>query len=139
MPLVSITRFRARAWWFVPMFAFHAQRSIAQIRNANGCMALALLKDRNRVFWTMTLWEDERSMKAYMTSGSHRKGYASPGRLGGRGKHGSLVSGPLRASGLDRSRAPHAGRGTPFETSSPRPTSRRFEFPSALDDIRHVV
>jgi quinol monooxygenase YgiN len=73
MALVSITRFRVRAWWFVPIFAFYAQRSIAQIRNANGCMALALLKDRNRVFWTMTLWEDERSMNAYRTSGSHRK------------------------------------------------------------------
>lgn len=73
MPVVSITRFRARAWWCVPMFAFHAQRSISQIRNADGCMALALLKDKNRVFWTMTIWADERSMKAYITGGSHRK------------------------------------------------------------------
>jgi hypothetical protein len=40
-------------------------------------MALALLKDKNRVFWTMTMWADERSMKAYITSGSHRK--AMPG------------------------------------------------------------
>ena len=77
MPLVSITRFRVRAWWFVPMFAFYAQRSIAQIRNANGCIALALLKDKNRVFWTMTMWKDECSMKAYMTSGAQRK--AMPG------------------------------------------------------------
>ena len=73
MPLVSITRFRARAAWFVPLFMFHAQRSVSQLRNADGCLALALLKDKNRVFWTMTIWVDERSMKAYMTSGSHRK------------------------------------------------------------------
>ena len=59
------------------MFALHAQRSIAQIRNAAGCICLALLKDKNRTFWTMTMWKDERSMRAYMTSGSHRK--AMPG------------------------------------------------------------
>jgi len=29
MPLVSITRFRARAFWFVPMLMHHAQRSIS--------------------------------------------------------------------------------------------------------------
>ncbi len=77
MPLVSITRFRARTLWFAPIFALHAQRSISQIRSANGCIALALLKDKNRAFWTMTMWEDEPSMKAYMTSGPHRK--AMPG------------------------------------------------------------
>ena len=77
MPLVSITRFRARALWFVPMFALHAQRSIAQIREADGCISMALLRDKNRAFWTMTMWADERSMKAYLTSGAHRK--AMPG------------------------------------------------------------
>jgi quinol monooxygenase YgiN len=59
------------------MFAFHAWRSISQIRNAEGCISLALLRDKGRAFWTMTLWTDERSMKAYITSGSHRK--AMPG------------------------------------------------------------
>jgi len=44
MPLVSITRFRARAFWFVPMFIYHAQRSISQIQSARGCISLALLK-----------------------------------------------------------------------------------------------
>jgi quinol monooxygenase YgiN len=78
MPLVSITRFRARAFWFVPiwfvpMFGFHAQRSISQIRGAEGCISLALLRDGSRVFWTMTMWSDERSMKAYLLSGAHRK------------------------------------------------------------------
>jgi hypothetical protein len=33
---------------------------------------MALLKDTNRVFWTMTMWEDEPSMKAYVSSGAHR-------------------------------------------------------------------
>ena len=59
------------------MFAFHAQCSISQVRKASGCISLALLRDKNRAFWTMTMWADERSMRAYMTSGSHRK--AMPG------------------------------------------------------------
>ena len=73
MPLVSITRFRARAFWFVPMLMHHAQRSISQIRSVKGSISPALLKDKNRAFWTMTMWEDEHSMKAYMASGSHRE------------------------------------------------------------------
>lgn len=73
MPLVSITRFRARSIWLVPMFLYHAQRSISQIRTAKGCVSLAVLRDKNRVFWTMTLWEDEYSMKAFMLSGPHRE------------------------------------------------------------------
>ena len=73
MPLVSITRFRARALRFVPMFAFYAQRSISQVRSAEGCISLALLRDKGLAFWTMTMWTDERSMRAYMTSGDHLK------------------------------------------------------------------
>ena len=72
MPLVSVTRFRARALCCVPLLAFYAQRSIAQLRNADGCICLALLKE-GRVFWTMTMWTDERAMKAYLTSGAHLK------------------------------------------------------------------
>jgi hypothetical protein len=45
MPLVSITRFRARAFWFVPMLMHHAQRSISQIRSAKGCISMALLQE----------------------------------------------------------------------------------------------
>jgi quinol monooxygenase YgiN len=70
------------------MFAFHAQRSISQIRNTEGCLALALLKDENHVFWTMTMWADERAMKAFMTSGSHRK--AMP-RLAGWADEASFI------------------------------------------------
>ena len=73
MPLVSIARFRARSIWFVPILMIPAQRSIAQVRNAKGCLSMALLKDKDYAFWTMTTWIDERSMEAYMTSGLHRK------------------------------------------------------------------
>jgi quinol monooxygenase YgiN len=55
------------------MFIFHAQRSIAQIRNAKGCLSVALLRDNDRAFWTMSMWADEHAMKVYVTCGSHRK------------------------------------------------------------------
>ena len=73
MPLVSITRFRARSIWFVPFLMVYSQRSIAQLRKATGCLSMALLQDKNLAFWTMTIWTDETSMKAYITSGPHRK------------------------------------------------------------------
>ncbi len=77
MPLVSITRCRVRSIWFVPIFMIHAQRSIAQVRNAKGCLSMALLKDKDHAFWTMIMWIDERSMKEYMTSGLHREAMPS--------------------------------------------------------------
>jgi quinol monooxygenase YgiN len=52
---------------------YHSQRSISQIRSAKGCISLALLQDKNRAFWTMTMWEDERSMKSFMATGPHRE------------------------------------------------------------------
>lgn len=73
MPLLSITRFRARAFSFVPMFMHHAQRSISQIRSAKGRISLALLKDTTHVFRTTTLCKDVCSMMAYPTIGSHRE------------------------------------------------------------------
>jgi heme-degrading monooxygenase HmoA len=55
------------------MFAYRALRSFAQVRNAGGCISLALLRDKKRAYWTMTMWADKRSMMAYATSGAQRK------------------------------------------------------------------
>ncbi len=40
--IVSVTRFRARSLWSLPLFAFHAHRSIAQLRLAKGYIAGAV-------------------------------------------------------------------------------------------------
>lgn len=70
---VSITRLRLRSWRFFPAFLLQTARTIAQARKSDGFGGRALLRDRQRTFWTMTLWQDEAAMRRFMTSGAHLK------------------------------------------------------------------
>jgi hypothetical protein len=71
--LVSVTRFRLRCLRFLPFFILHTNRTIAQIRKADGFLAGAVRRDADLAFWTMTVWRDEHAMRAYGASGAHRK------------------------------------------------------------------
>lgn len=73
MIFVSLTRLRLRSVRFLPLFAFHAVRTQRQVSNAPGCLKVALLPDRIFTFWTMTAWESEAAMRAYMISGAHKR------------------------------------------------------------------
>jgi hypothetical protein len=73
MIFVSLTRLRIRSFRFVPQFAVHTFRSLQQIRKAPGFHQGALLADRSWTFWTLTAWDSEESMRAFMISGSHKK------------------------------------------------------------------
>ncbi len=73
MSLVSVTRFRLCSIRFVPFFVLHANRTIAQIRKANGFIAGAVQRDAHLAFWTVTVWRDEHAMRAYGASGAHRR------------------------------------------------------------------
>jgi hypothetical protein len=73
MNLVSVTRFRLRSIRFAPFFILHANRTIAQIRKADGFVAGAVQRDAELAFWTLTVWRDEHAMHAYGASGAHRK------------------------------------------------------------------
>lgn len=72
MPLVSITRLRVRSFRFLPVFLIGAIRSARQAKRAPGNLAVTLLSDSRLTFWTRTLWDDERAMRAFMTAGAHR-------------------------------------------------------------------
>lgn len=71
--LVSVTRFRLRSLRFLPFFMLHANRTISQIRRTEGFMAGAVARDADLAFWTLTVWRDEIAMRAYGSSGAHRK------------------------------------------------------------------
>jgi len=71
--LVSVTRFRLRSLRFLPFFMLHANRTIAQIRKADGFVAGAVQRDAELAFWTLTVWRDEHAMRAFGASGAHRK------------------------------------------------------------------
>ncbi len=73
MAFVSLTRLRIRSIRFLPLFGFHAMRSLRQVRGADGFLVGALLQDRSWAFWTMTVWDGEESMRAYMISGDHKR------------------------------------------------------------------
>ena len=71
MPFVSITRLRIRSWWYVPPFLVYAQRSAWQAKTAPANLAVSLLSDRGRIFWTRTIWNDEAAMRSFILSGAH--------------------------------------------------------------------
>jgi heme-degrading monooxygenase HmoA len=68
---VSMTGFRPKGATQLPRFWWHTLRSLAQARRAPGNLQLAM----NRVggyYHTLTIWRDETSMRAFLTSGAHR-------------------------------------------------------------------
>jgi hypothetical protein len=73
VPFVSVTRLRVRSFRYLPVFLIGAFRSARQAKNASGNLAVSLLSDANFTFWTRTLWNDERSMRAFMLAGAHRR------------------------------------------------------------------
>ena len=77
MQFISLTRLRIRSVRFLPGFAVLALRSGRQVRAAAGFLGGSLLADRQWTFWTMTAWEDQQAMRAYMTTGDHRSAMPS--------------------------------------------------------------
>ncbi len=73
MIFVSITRLRIRSVRFMPRFMVHTLLSLRQCKRAPGFQGGSLLPDRRRAFWTMTLWQDQAGMRAFMASGRHLK------------------------------------------------------------------
>lgn len=69
---VSLTRLRIRYRRYLPAFVTQSLRSALQARGASGNIAVSLLADRDRTFWTRSLWSDEAAMRAFMLSGVHR-------------------------------------------------------------------
>lgn len=73
MTFISLTRLRIRSIRFVPLFAIHALRAFNQVKKAPGFQDGALLTDRSWTFWTMTAWDSQESMLAFMTTGAHKQ------------------------------------------------------------------
>jgi hypothetical protein len=72
MSFVSVTRLRIRLARFLPLFAIHTFRSFNQVKKASGFKGGSILADRSWTFWTMTTWDSQESMRAFMTGGAHR-------------------------------------------------------------------
>ena len=70
MPFVSVTRLRSVR--FLPAFAVHNLRTLAQVKAAPGFRGGSPLADRALAFWTLTAWDGRDGMRASMTTESHR-------------------------------------------------------------------
>src|SRR5215471_3553227 len=73
MPFVSITRLRFRSWRYLPAFLIQSFRAARQAKAAAGSLAVSVLRDADRAFWTRTVWRDEAAMCPFMRSGVHRR------------------------------------------------------------------
>lgn len=73
MTFISVTRLRIRSARFLPAFLFDTWQSARQVRRADGYRGGRMLADRRHTYWTMTAWNDAVAMRAYMTSGPHRR------------------------------------------------------------------
>jgi hypothetical protein len=57
---------------YLPEFLFRALASVRQARRSSGCLSADVRREMQLIFWTRTLWQDERSMRAFMTTGAHQ-------------------------------------------------------------------
>jgi hypothetical protein len=73
MVFLSLTRLKLRSIRFLPAFAIHTSRSLSQVKKAPGFLDGSLLPEKGWIFWTMTAWDSEESMRRFMTSGAHKK------------------------------------------------------------------
>jgi Domain of unknown function (DUF3291) len=71
--LASVTRLRVRSVRYLPAFLWQTFRSQRQVVRAPGFFGGRLLIDMRSTFWTLTVWIDERAMKAFRGSAPHAK------------------------------------------------------------------
>lgn len=71
MPVISVTRLHVRAWRHLPQVLAATLGSAMQARGAPGCLAVAVLSESLRTYWTRTAWQDEAAMLAYVKAGKH--------------------------------------------------------------------
>jgi hypothetical protein len=73
MALVSVTRLRLRSFRFLPQFLWYSFLSIRQAKSSPGNLTTSTRVNGLSVFWTLTVWRDEQSMKAFRNSGPHKQ------------------------------------------------------------------
>lgn len=71
MAVVSVTRLRVRSWRYFAAFLISSLRVARQAKRAPGNLAVKLLQDHRKTFWTCTSWESEAAMRAFMLAPPH--------------------------------------------------------------------
>jgi len=63
MPFVSVTRLRVKSLFFLIPFMRANEASVKEIKVSKGLLKGKELIDKKLTFWTVTIWENEESMK----------------------------------------------------------------------------
>ena len=72
MPFISVTRLRVRSWLYMPAFFLDAFRTSSQAKSSEGVLAVRVLRDAHKTFWTLTSWDSEAAMRKFMLAKPHR-------------------------------------------------------------------
>ncbi len=72
MPFVSVTRLRVKSILYLIPFMRANEASAQELKLSRGLLKGKELIDKKLTFWTITLWEDEESMRGFRSSLSHR-------------------------------------------------------------------
>ena len=72
MPFVSVTRLRVKSILFLISFMRANEASVKELKVSKGLLKGKELIDKKLTFWTITIWENEASMKEFRGSSSHR-------------------------------------------------------------------
>ena len=65
MPFVSVTRLRVKSMFYLLSFMRANESSVKELKVSKGLLKGKELIDKKLTFWTITLWEDEESMKKF--------------------------------------------------------------------------
>lgn len=72
MPFISVTRLRIKSIFFLIPFMRANEASAKALKVSTGLLKAKELMDKKLTFWTITIWENEDSMKGFRGSSSHR-------------------------------------------------------------------
>lgn len=71
--IVSVTRLRLRSLRYLLPFAYHSRRAHRQAEQSPGCLGAQVRKTGGLAFWTLTFWDNETSLRNYLSHGPHRQ------------------------------------------------------------------
>lgn len=131
MVFVSLTRLRIRSIRFVPLFAFHTFRSLRQVSKSPGFQSGSILADRSWTFWTLTVWDMQESMRAYIVSGSHKQAMPHLLHWCDEASVAHWTQPDATPPVVDRGGQAHARARTHLQGALPQSPARNLELPTA--------